>query len=101
MTFLSICGYSDPVTMQELETHRIDELEALVKHEFAELIENKENLLESVDRMNIFGFYGSSVSRFRFLPGHRIMMEKYYYEYYTAKQHDANQFIQFGNWSHN
>lgn len=62
--------------MQELNANRIEELELIVKQEFAEVIEDKENVLESVDRVEVFGVFGTNVSRFRFLPGHKIMMEK-------------------------
>lgn len=62
--------------MQDLNSSKITELEETVKEEFAAWIESAGNVIETVDKIHIFGLFGKNTGRFRFLPGHKTDIEK-------------------------
>lgn len=65
--------------MQSLDNDKIKDVEQTVKELFASFKGNsdfKESVMEHLDKIHIFGFYGENVSRFAFFPGHKTDIEK-------------------------
>lgn len=66
--------------MGSLESDKIAEVENTVREKFTIFMEDeafKSSVLEWVDAVNVFGFYGRvNIGQFAFFPGHKIEMEK-------------------------
>lgn len=75
--YSSICSFSNSISVAILDGDKIAEIEQTVRDEFGYILKTEEyDVFEYIDKMCIYGLYGSKVDRFRFMPGERALLNK-------------------------
>lgn len=72
----SICHFSNISTFGDIDDGAIGEMENFVREDLLDLLQNENATRKQVPLMNFFGLYHANTTKFRFLPGEKVMIKR-------------------------
>lgn len=72
----SICHFSNTVTFGEINDEAIADMEKFVQNDLLEILCDEGMVNEQIPLKNFFGLYHAKTTKFRFMPGEKIMIKQ-------------------------